>query len=425
MKRFIRVGITAMCFLWGGELAQAESIELPKNQTMIKDNTAYIPVEFLHSKLQAKTEWEPQTKTIRIHKDDTVIQVQSNSSVARVNKQYHTIPSVFIKNNKSYIPLRFITNALHISIESTEHSFILQNLEPYRVKEGDSLWTISRKSGVSVPKIQWLNQMKDDKLQANQILYLYKKIEETDNTEQKVIFEIDQKEETLRSPNDTENNLGIEHDQPSNINVEKKDSINNTTIEPIPYEVKKGDSLWMISTAFKIPLHDLLAYNGLTEESIIRIGERLQIPVRVIPVQSQVSENHGEYLDWWTEAKFLLPIGEIATVTDYETGMSFKIKRTMGVNHADAEPLTLKDTEKAKEVWGGFSWNRRAVTVEVGERKLAASMSFMPHEKQYILDNEFEGHFDLHFKNSTRHLDDQQDPDHQAQIKIAAGVHDY
>lgn len=59
-----------------------------------------------------------------------------------------------------------------------------------------------------------------------------------------------------------------------------------------------------------------------------------------------------------------------------------------------------------KEVWGGeYSWKERAVIVEVDGRKIAASMASMPHDVSYIKDNNFNGHFDLHFKNSTRHKD--------------------
>lgn len=46
----------------------------------------------------------------------------------------------------------------------------------------------------------------------------------------------------------------------------------------------------------------------------------------------------------------------------------------------------------------------------------------MPHDVSYIKDNNFNGHFDLHFKNSTRHKDGLVSPAHQEQIKIAAGI---
>ena len=118
----------------------------------------------------------------------------------------------------------------------------------------------------------------------------------------------------------------------------------------------------------------------------------------------------------------MFPIGKIATVTDIQTGKTFKVKRTIGANHADSETLSTKDTSIAKSIWGGFSWSTRAVIVEVDGRKIAASMSFYPHDVEYIKNNGITGHFDIHFKDSTRHKDGAIDPHHQAKIKSAAGI---
>ena len=60
--------------------------------------------------------------------------------------------------------------------------------------------------------------------------------------------------------------------------------------------------------------------------------------------------------------------------------------------------------------------------VSVDGRKIAASMASMPHDIDFIKDNNFNGHFDIHFKNSTRHVDGAVSDAHQRQIAIAAGV---
>ncbi len=84
-------------------------------------------------------------------------------------------------------------------------------------------------------------------------------------------------------------------------------------------------------------------------------------------------------LDWYKEVQYIWKKGMNATVTDIKTGKSFQIKRTYGHNHADVEPLTKNDTKIIKNIWNGWSWERRAVTVEVDGRILAASMTAMPH----------------------------------------------
>jgi hypothetical protein len=147
-----------------------------------------------------------------------------------------------------------------------------------------------------------------------------------------------------------------------------------------------------------------------------------------------------ETLDWWKEARHVFETNSIAVVTDVNTNKSFKVKRTMGTNHADAEALTSEDTKIIKSIWGGFSWERRPVIVEINGRKLAASMSAMPHagidsapafkvvsnrslgygrgeNLDVIKSNGMDGHFDIHFLNSTRHKDGKKDPEHQTAIK--------
>jgi hypothetical protein len=153
----------------------------------------------------------------------------------------------------------------------------------------------------------------------------------------------------------------------------------------------------------------------------------------------------GAYLDWWSQVSKIIKRGDILCIKDFKTGKTFKVKRTFGTNHADCEALTKKDTAIMKEIWGGFSWERRPVLVYKENYVIAASMSNMPHAgvdskpggkivsnrsggygKGYnydmIKNNGMDGHVDLHFKNSKRHKDNKQDPQHQKSIKVAAGL---
>jgi peptidoglycan hydrolase-like protein with peptidoglycan-binding domain len=150
-----------------------------------------------------------------------------------------------------------------------------------------------------------------------------------------------------------------------------------------------------------------------------------------------------EMLDWWKEASKVFKIGSTASVTDVKTGKTFKIVRTYGTNHADVEALTANDSKIIKEIWGGWSWTRRPVIIEVNDRKLAASMAAMPHagvdskpantyvsqrsggysrgtNLDKIKDNGMSGHMDVHFLNSRTHGSNKVDPKHQAAVKAAS-----
>lgn len=129
----------------------------------------------------------------------------------------------------------------------------------------------------------------------------------------------------------------------------------------------------------------------------------------------------GVLVEWFSEGQYLFPRGAVAKVIDLYTGRSFYMKRSGGINHADSEPLTEKDAQAIKEIWGGWSWNRRPVIVEIGGVRVAASMHGMPHAYDTIPNNGMQGHVCIHFYRSRTHIHNREDPDHQAAVMRAAG----
>lgn len=137
---------------------------------------------------------------------------------------------------------------------------------------------------------------------------------------------------------------------------------------------------------------------------------------------SSSSSKSGVILaDWWTsDIQKVYSRGTIATVTDVKTGISWKVKRRGGTNHADTEPLTAEDTAKMKQAYGGsWSWNRRAIWVTVNGKTYAASQNGMPHAVYSITDNNFNGHICIHFLNSRTHTGNRLDSAHQSCVKAA------
>ncbi|HZJ57724.1 MAG TPA: peptidoglycan-binding protein [Clostridia bacterium] len=147
----------------------------------------------------------------------------------------------------------------------------------------------------------------------------------------------------------------------------------------------------------------------------------------------------------WADVDKLWPRNSYATITDFDTGKTFKVMRSGGYNHADVETATAADTEIYKEIYGGvYSWNRRAIVVSVNGRTIAASMAGMPHagrddkpNRAMVYDrscdygygqnldavkgNNMDGVFDVHFYKSKTHATNKVDDKHQAQVKRAAG----
>ena len=137
---------------------------------------------------------------------------------------------------------------------------------------------------------------------------------------------------------------------------------------------------------------------------------------------SKAASGQSVSMDWWkSDIQSIFSVGTVATVTDVETGISWKVKRWGGKNHADVEPLTAEDTKAMKKACGSDygTWHRRAIWVSINGKKYAASMNCMPHGECGISNNGFKGHHCIHFTNSRTHCSNKVDADHQNAIKKA------
>jgi peptidoglycan hydrolase-like protein with peptidoglycan-binding domain len=161
-------------------------------------------------------------------------------------------------------------------------------------------------------------------------------------------------------------------------------------------------------------------------------------------VRTTAGQEGGYLAPWFDVASKVFSIGSVATVYDIDTGLTFRIKRAYGYNHADSETLTAEDTKIMKKIFGGeWSWSRRAVIINVDGRKMAASIAGMPHagndsypantyvssrsggysggtNLDTVKNNGMDGHFDVHFSGSRTHGTNRVDEAHQSMVKKAA-----
>lgn len=126
----------------------------------------------------------------------------------------------------------------------------------------------------------------------------------------------------------------------------------------------------------------------------------------------------SESLNWFRHPD-RIPHHATFQVKDIKTGKVFTVKRWSGVNHADCEPATAKDTSIMKSIFGHWSWRRRPILVKYKGHVYAASMNGMPHGTQTIKNNNFEGHFCIHFTGSKTHGTKKVDSAHQSCVKTA------
>lgn len=148
----------------------------------------------------------------------------------------------------------------------------------YTVKSGDSLWSISKKFGVSVSELKDANNLSSNLLSIGQNLIIPGKISEKESDEYAV-----QKGDTLysiaRKFNTTVDNL-------KSLNNITTDSLAIGQILKIPgkenikvntYTVKKGDNLYSIARTYGTTVDKLKDINNLTSNNL-SIGQVLKLP---------------------------------------------------------------------------------------------------------------------------------------------------
>ncbi|MDA8233261.1 MAG: LysM peptidoglycan-binding domain-containing protein [Clostridia bacterium] len=234
----------------------------------------------------------------------------------------------------------------------------------------------------------------------------------------------------------------------------------------VKHSVESGDNLYYLAKMGKTSVEKIMAANQLTSErldigqvllvpkgtgdeiskrkreqalnklmaekrqpkAIKLIAENNQPPRKRVKTREVSRSNTGGSAELipWEEADGLY--NGVAKVIDVETGKSFMVKRNGGHEHADSDPLTAEDTAVLRELYGGeWSWNRRAIILEVDGRRIAASMNGMPHGRSATKGNGFPGHFCIHFLGSRTHGSEytksgapKVDAAHQAMVHKAA-----
>ena len=176
------------------------------------------------------------------------------------------------------------------------------------------------------------------------------------------------------------------------------------------------------STDYAIISHDLLYDEG--KKDFRKLNGSIEKEIKRTLLRLEEISPFGKLVPW-ADIDNYFPRYSKATVRDLETGLSFRVQRRAGSKHSDVQPLTKEDSAIFKKIYENkWSWRRRAVVLEVDDKKIAASMNGMPHGAGAIDRNDFSGHFCLHFLDSRVHTSNKVDPAHQVMVWKSAGKFD-
>lgn len=155
---------------------------------------------------------------------------------------------------------------------------ISSSQDTYMVQKGDTLSKIANQFNTTVEELKRLNNLTSDLIQIGQILFIpVTSISPTETYTVKkgdTLYSISQQygvtvEELKLTNNLTNNNLYIGQE----LKVPTKEINEDYEI----YTVVKGDSLWLISQKYNVPVDDLIEINNL-ETVNLQIGDKLKIP---------------------------------------------------------------------------------------------------------------------------------------------------
>lgn len=124
----------------------------------------------------------------------------------------------------------------------------------------------------------------------------------------------------------------------------------------------------------------------------------------------------------WGTVKEQLEKGSSYTLMDFNTGKTFSVVYTGGVNHAEVECNTAADTSALLESFGGSaSYFKRPMLLSLNGKQIACSLQAFPHGDDTISQNDLAGHLCLFFEGSKSHVGGLADVEHNANIFVAAG----
>lgn len=205
----------------------------------------------------------------------------------------------------------------------------------------------------------------------------------------------------------------------------------------VPATSKKGNSgakVTALQQALKIKGHYTWAIDGSYGNNTVAAVKAFQKSVKLKQtgvadndtIKALFGKNAADYtykterLDWFNGGDKVIARGKTFEVKDVLTGKTFTVKRWAGANHLDAEPETAADTKVLKSIYGGeWSWDRRPILVKYNGHVYAASMNGMPHGTSTIDNNNYDGHFCIHFYKSKTHESKKVDTAHQNAVTKA------
>jgi len=226
-----------------------------KDQSISKSDK--LPVKKLVLKPTNKPVSKPQnilikplkTEIYKVKKGETLYSISKKFNVKVSNlKTWNNLVSNDISINQKIIikqldklsTKKLVLNPINKSVKQPQNILVKpEETQIYKVKKGETLYSISKKFNVTVGNLKTWNNLTSNNVQINQELIINKQVNE-------------------------------------NTDISKNKTVINKVVKTDTYIVKKGETLYAISKKFNVNISDLKILNKLTSNNL-KVGQKLII----------------------------------------------------------------------------------------------------------------------------------------------------
>lgn len=210
---------------------------------------------------------------------------------------------------------------------SSSQNYSLQNAKTHKVKNGESLWTISQKYGVSISQLKTWNDLSSSNIKIGQKLKIGTKVktqnvtQATSSPQNSITHKVKSGENLsviakkygvsvaeVKSWNALQsNNLKIGQ----NLKIKSSKTLAYSTQSGQIHKVKSGENLSLIAKKYGVSVKDLKNWNGLPN-SKLKVGQKLKISGKSSSFAEQKIHKvqNGDSL-WVIAKKYGVSIGDL------------------------------------------------------------------------------------------------------------------